>query len=239
MVRRAVIRGALAVAALGPALLWAQATDPRTAEGQLRACGGAGNWQRVGYLEFEVRIETEQGAQGPWLYRWARREGFMRMTGPAPDGAQADVAVELNSRTGGGWKSGVQLTGKALSETVSWALGRFAEDVLWLTFPLEWGASGVTVRPLPDEVGHDGVAHPAVEVRSPSGTWRCLLDPETGRIRETIFTRPGSGTYTTVWEDWQERGGVFFARRRTIQETGETITLSVRQALPQTPATAF
>lgn len=237
--RRTMITGALLFVAVCPLLAWAQASDPRSAEGQLQVCGGAANWQRVGYLEFEVRIETDQGVSGPWLYRWARRDGFMRMTGRAPDGSQADVAVELTSRTGGGWKAGTQLTGQALADTVSWALARFAEDVLWLTFPLEWGAGGVTVRPLADETGQDGVARPAVEIRSGNGTWNCVLDPETGRILETTFSRAGSDSYTAHWGDWQDHGGVLFAGTRRIVETGETIVLNVKQALPQTPATAF
>lgn len=239
MVRRTMITGALLWSAACLPLAWAQAADPRSAAGQLEVCGGAANWQRVGYLEFEVRIETEQGMSGPWLYRWARRDGFMRMTGTAPDGAQADVAVELTSRTGGGWKAGTQLTGQALAETVAWALSRFAEDVLWLTFPLEWGAAGVTVRALADDIGEDGVARPAVEIRSGNGIWNCVLDPANGRIVETTFSRAGAGSYTALWEDWQEHGGVVFAGRRKIVETGETIVLTVKQVLAQTPATAF
>jgi|GEM_PF-1089024 hypothetical protein len=239
MVRRTLITGALLWAVVCPPLGWGQAVDARTAAGQLHACGGAANWQRVGYLEFEVRVETEQGSSGPWLYRWARREGFMRMTGRTPDGAQADVAVELTSRTGGGWKNGVQLTGKALADTVAWALSRFSEDVLWLTFPLEWGAAGVTVRALDDDVGEDGAARPAVEVSSSIGNWKCVLDRETGRIQKTEYNRPGVGSYTALWEDWQVHGGVYFAGRRRILETGETIILSVKQVLAQTPATAF
>ncbi len=239
MVRRTVITGALLCAVVSPPLAWAQAADPRTAGGQLQVCGGAANWQRVGYLEFEVRIETEQGVSGPWLYRWARREGFMRMTGRAADGVLVDIAVELNSRTGGGWKGGTQLTGTALAETVTWVLSRFAEDVLWLTFPLEWGAAGVSVRALPDDIGEDGVVRPAAEVRSGMGTWTCVLDRETGRIVETTFSRPGAASYTALWDDWQDHAGVLFAGRRRVVETGETIILAVKQALPQTPATAF
>jgi len=239
MVRRRVITGAFLCAVLCPLLGWAQAVDPRTAAGQLQVCGGAASWQQVGYLEFEVRIETAHGPLGPWLYRWARREGYMRMTGRTPDGAQADVAVELASRTGGGWKDGVQLTGRALADTVAWALSRFSEDVLWLTFPLEWGAAGVTLRPLEDDTGEDGVARPAVEVRSSVGTWRCVLDRETGRIFKTEYNRPGGGSYTALWDDWQAHGGVFFAGRRTILETGEIISIAVKKALAQPPATAF
>ena len=239
MAVRTVIIGALLSAMLWQPPAWAQAGDPRTAEGQLQACGGVANWQQVGYLEFEVRIETARGTSGPWLYRWARRDGFMRITGRAPDGGQADVAVELASRTGGGWKNGAQLSGQALAETVAWALSRFTEDVLWLIFPLEWGAAGVSLRPLPDELGADGVARPAVEVRSAQGTWSCVLDRDTGRIVQTTFTRPGAGSYTARWDDWQEHAGLFFAGRRSIVETGETIYLVVKQVLAQAPATAF
>lgn len=239
MTRRELITGALLCAAVWQPMAWAQAADPRTAEGQLQVCGGAANWQQAAYLEFEVRIETAQGFLGPWLYRWARRDGFMRLTGRAPDGSQADVAVELASRTGGGWKNGAQLSGQPLAETVAWALSRFTEDVLWLTFPLEWGVSGVALRPLPDERGEDGVALPAVEVRSAQGTWTCVLNRETGRIVRTTFSRPGAGSYTAIWDDWQEHAGVFFAGRRSIIETGETIILVVKRVLPQVPPTAF
>ncbi len=239
MVQRMLVTGALLWAVMGSPLVWAQGVDPRTAEGQLQACGGAANWQRAGYLEFEVRIETDRGVSGPWQYRWARREGFMRMTGRTPEGAQVDVAVELTSRTGGGWKDGVQLTGRDLADTVAWATSRFLEDVLWLTFPLEWGAAGVTLRALDDDIGEDGAARPAVEVRSGNGTWRCVLDRPTGRILKTEFSRPGAGTYTAIWDDWHAHGGVYFAGRRRILETGETIIVSVKQVLAQTPATAF
>lgn len=238
MVRGAVVIGGLLWMVTGVTVAGAQPLDPRSAEGQLRVCGGA-NWQRIGYLEFEVRIDADQGGSGRWLYQWARREGFLRMKGRSPEGSETDVAVEVTSRTGGGWKSGKQLTGKDLTDTVNWALARFAEDVLWLTFPLEWGAAGVTVRPLEDMVGIDQVKRPAVEVRSPNGSWTCLLDPETGRIHQTLFSRQGVGTYTVIWEDWQPHGGVLFAGRRRIVETGEVIEITVKRALPQTPPAVF
>jgi hypothetical protein len=41
------------------------------------------------------------------------------------------------------------------------------------------------------------------------------------------------------WEGWQAHAGVFFAHKRTIAETGETVDIDVRQALPQAPADAF
>lgn len=224
---------------IGLPLASGQSVDPRSAEGQLQVCGGAAAWQRVAFLEFEVRIETPQATRGPWLYQWARREGYMAMAGPAEDGSQLNVAIELNSRTGGGWRGGVQLTGKALAESVSWALARFMEDVLWLTFPLEWGAANVTVRPLEPITGEDQVSRPAVEVRSPAGTWTCLLDPESGRIYQTVFSRPGMGSYTAIWEDWRPHAGVLFAGKRRILETGETILVDVKRALPQIPPSAF
>ena len=218
----------------------AQTVDPRTPAGQLEACGGAANWRAVGYLEFEVKITTAGREQGPWHYRYDKKDGFLRLSGPWSEGPKLDAAIDLGSRTGGAWDSGTQLTGKKLSDAVSWALGRFGEDVLWLTFPLQWSAPGVTVTPLPDVAGAAGAKpSPSVEIKGPAGTWTVVLDPATGRVARTVVVRAGSPTVTVAWDDWRAVAGVYFANRRTIAETGETVDVSVLQALPGAPPDAF
>ncbi|MFH1176106.1 MAG: hypothetical protein V1750_01770 [Acidobacteriota bacterium] len=216
----------------------AQAPDPRTAGGQLEVCGGAASWRGIGYLEFEVTITTAQAQQGPWRYRWDRRQGYLRLTGAGADGSQLDVALDLGSRTGGGWSNGQQLTGEPLGEAVSWTLQRFGEDVVWLTFPLEWGAPGVTVTAQEDVLAGEQ-RMPAVRVVSAIGPWEVLLDPATGQVSQTVFERAGMGRITASWQEWENHAGVFFARRRVILETGETLDLRVLKALAATPVDAF
>lgn len=225
----------LAVAAPG---LCFDVPDPRTAAGQLAACGGAANWQALGYLEFTVKITGSAGVQGPFLYRWDRRDGYLRLSGPTPAGDKVDIAIDLGSKTGGAWANGKQLSGAKLGETINWALQRFGEDTLWLTFPLDWGMAGVKVKPLSDVAGDGGATAPAVDVQSAVGDWTVTLDPATGRVARTVLARK-SGTLTVTWSDWQAHGGVFFAHKRVIAETGETVDVEVLQALAQAPAGAF
>jgi len=212
--------------------------DPRTPAGQLAACGGAANWRGIGYLEFEATITSQGRVQGPFSYRWDRTHGYLRAAIPSPSGTKLDAAIDLGSKTGGAWENGQQLSGRKLSDAVNFAIQRFGEDVLWLTFPLDWGAPGVAVKPLPDVPGDGGAAFPAVEVQAPVGTWRVKLDPTTGRVLQTVLTRKGTAI-TVKWDAWQANSGVFFAHKRTIAETGEAIDVEVRQALPQAPADAF
>ncbi len=238
------MRRRLALAGIVSALLVcapgrAQGQDPRTAAGQLAACGGMAAWQQLGYLEFEVKIGSPQGVKGPWHYRWDRRNGYMRLTGPGPDGATVDVALEVRSRTGGGTRNGKQLSGQELSNAVTWTLQRFGEDVLWLTFPLEWSAPGVTVTPQPDVTGADGKTHPATKVDAPTGVWDVQLDPSTGLVQRTVFERPGAGKLTVTWDQWQPHDGVYFAHRRRITETGEDVEVSVLKAQADAPPDAF
>jgi hypothetical protein len=233
--------GALVVVALlvltAPGLCF-EGPDPRTPAGQMTVCGGAANWQALGYLEFSVKIASAAGVQGPFLYRWDRQDGYLRLNGPSPAGEKTEVAVDLGSRTGGAWANGKQLAGKKLAEAINWALQRFGEDTLWLTFPLDWGMAGVKVIALPDVAGKDGTMSPAVDVQSAVGDWKVVLDPATGRVARTVLVRP-SGTLTAIWSEWQAHGGVFFAHKRTIEETGETVEVEVLQALPHAPADAF
>jgi hypothetical protein len=233
--RALVVVALLALAAPG---LCFEGPDPRTPDGQIAACGGAANWQALGYLEFTVRITSAAGVQGPFLYRWDRQDGYLRLSGPSPAGDKTEVAVDLGSKTGGAWANGKQLAGKKLTETVNWALQRFGEDTLWLTFPLDWRMAGVKVKALPDVAGKDGTMSPAVDVQSVVGDWKVVLDPATGRVSRTVLVRP-SGPLTVTWSCWQAHGGVFFAHKRTIEETGETVDVEVLQALPQAPAGAF
>ncbi len=224
---------------LAAAPLLAQQPDPRTPAGQLAACGGAANWQAIGYMDFTVSITTPTGSEGPWNYRWDRRNNFLRMSGPGPGGAKLDMVLEIASRTGGGWRDGRQISGAALTDAVNWTLQRFGEDVLWLTFPLEWGAAGVTVSPLPDEQGSGDAMVPATKVTSRTGTWDVQLDPSTGRVAKTVFTRRGSGQLDIRWEDWKPFDGVYFALKRSIQETQEVVTVTVNQVAASSPPGAF
>jgi hypothetical protein len=217
---------------------WAQGPDPRTAAGQLAVCGGAASWQSIGYLEFQVSMKTPGGAQGPWLYQWGRRDGLLRLQGPGPAGQRLDVVLDIASRTGGAWANGAQLAGSRLAEATNWALQRFGEDVLWLTFPLEWGAARVEVKSLPNAV--DGATtYQAVEVKSPGSTWTAWLDPASGRVYRTVVTRAGAPKLTVVWSEWRPVAGVYFAHVRTIGETNETVEVDVKRALPQSPPDVF
>jgi len=230
----------LSILVLGAAAVRAQAPDPRTAAGQLAVCGGAVKWRAVGYLEFEVKSKNASGAvQGPIRYRWDRRDGYLGVQGPNPTGAKIDAAIDLGSRSGGAWENGQQLTGKKLADAVSWALARFGQDVLWVTFPLDWGAVGVTVKPLPDTPADGGKVNPSTEVTSPTGTWTVTLDPATGRVARTVLTRKGAAPLTVGWDDWQAVGGVYFARLHTIGDLGETVEVTVSQALAEPPKGAF
>lgn len=193
----------------------------------------------MSFVEFEVEIDSPQGKQGPWLYRWDRSGGYGRLTGPGPDDSYLDVVIDIASRTGGGARNGEPMEGETLVQMMAWAVQRMAEDILWLTFPLSWGAAGVTVTPQDDFVDDEGVRHPAVEVNSAVGTWDVALDRETGRIMRTVYERPGVGRFTVTWEEWQAHGGVFFAGRRTIEETGEVVTIHVLRHGASPPPDAF
>lgn len=213
--------------------------DPRTAAGQLAACGGAANWNRMTFLEFVVSIETPEGTQGPWLYRWDRSGGYGRLTGPGPDGEHLDVVIDISSRSGGGSRDGIPMSGELLNRLMAWSVQRMSEDILWLTLPLDWGAAGVTLTPLDDQEGPDGRRHPAVLVTSPVGSWDVMLSPETGRIARTVFERAGAGHFTVQWDEWKEHGGVYFAGKRTIEETGEVVSLTVMRHGSSPPPDAF
>jgi hypothetical protein len=138
----------LAVAFGLAASLAAQELDPRTAAGQLAACGGAVSWQQAGYVDFQVTVTAAGTTGGPWRYRWDRRNGFLRFTGPGGDQTLLDLALEISSRSGGGWRAGKQLSGRPLKEAVEFALQRRRGPVV-AGLPLEWTALGRRSRSSP------------------------------------------------------------------------------------------
>jgi hypothetical protein len=217
----------------------AEGVDPRTPAGQLEACGGAANWNAVGYLEFAVSVEGAAGEQGPWHYDYDKTHGHLRMNGPWPGGGDLVALIDIGSRTGGGWANGTQLTGAKLKEAVGFVLRRFGEDILYLTFPLEWSAAGVGVTPLPDVTLPDGKLAPAVAITAASGTWKVTLDPDTGRVAQTVLGRHGSPDARVVWSDWAATGGVFFAHRRTDAQIGQTVEVKILRVLPAAPPGVF
>jgi len=218
----------------------AQPADPRTAAGQLAVCGGAAAWQAVGYLEFEVKITNADGTvQGPWHYRWGRRDGVLRMSGPWSGPGTLEVVLDIASRSGGGWVDGKQLLGRPLGQASEWALQRFGEDILWLTFPLEWTSSGVTVTPRPDVTDPDGTVYLATEITTARGSWTVHLDRTSGRVFRSVLTAPGMPSLTVTWGEWKEVNGVLFAQRREIAETGETVEVNVVKTARQAPPDAF
>ncbi|HPW54620.1 MAG: hypothetical protein KA072_04120 [Thermoanaerobaculaceae bacterium] len=218
----------------------AQSSDPRTAQGQLGVCGGPTAWQAVGYLEFEVKITNADGVvQGPWYYRWGRRDGVLRMSGPWAGAGKLEVVVDIASRTGGGWVDGRQLLGARLTDASNWALQRFGEDILWLTFPLEWGSAGVTVTPGPEVTEANGTVYLSTEVRTPRGTWKVFLDRTTGRVVRSVLSGEGITPLTVSWDEWKDINGVLFAQKREIAETGEMVEVNVVRTLGQAPSDAF
>jgi hypothetical protein len=213
--------------------------DPRTAQGQLAACGGLWKWQRIGYIEFTVALHDPRGFVGSWHYHWDRVNGILRLTGDGPDGVPVDVVMEVRSRTGGGWRGGELMVGEPLADLVEWALARWDQDLAWLAFPLTWGAPGVTVQPAASGSGPDGRGGEPTRVQTPAGTWDVWLDEESGLIERTVRDPGGELQRTIEWKGWEEHGGVSFARRRAIAETGETIEVTVLRVGPAAPLDAF
>jgi hypothetical protein len=232
-----VVAVAVAVAVAAP--LAAQEIDPRTSAGQLEACGGAVNWQQAGFVDFQVTVTAAGTTSGPWRYRWDRRNGFLRFTGPGGDQAALDLALEISSRSGGGWRAGKQLTGRHLRDAVDFALQRFDQDRVWLAFPLEWGALGTTVVPQPNATSPAGTVVPVTLVQNSGGSWEVALDPATGRVRRTVWRRTGARPVVATWEGWQPHGGVYFADRRTLGDGGGVIETKVLSVAVEAPPDAF
>lgn len=237
MSRGVAVLVAVAIGVAAP--LAAQDIDPRTAAGQLAVCGGATNWQQAGYVDFQVTSTVTGSAGGPWRYRWDRRNGFLRFTGPGGDGAPLDLALEVNSRSGGGWRAGKQLTGRLLKESVDFALQRFDEDRTWLVFPLEWTALGTTVTPQDDVTTPAGTTVSATLVRNATGTWEVWLDPVSGHVRRTVWRRAGARPLAATWDGWQASGGLYFAERRTLADNAGTIETKVLAVAFEAPPDAF
>ncbi len=209
--------------------------DPRTAQGQLAACGGLWNWQRIGYIEFTVAVREASGLAGRWHYHWDRTNSILRLTGDGPDGVPVDVVMEVRSRTGGGWRGGELVVGEPLEALIGWALARWDQDLTWLAFPLLWSAPGVTVRP---GEGAGSAAAPrarSTRVEAPSGTWEVVLDDQTGRVALAVRDLGSPHQRTVEWLDWEEHGGVSFARRRAIAETGEAVEVEILSVGTEAP----
>ena len=227
-------------AAIGVAApLAAQEPDPRTAAGQLAVCGGAASWQQAGYVDFQVTVTAAGTTSGPWRYRWDRRNGFLRFTGPGSDQTPVDLALEISSRSGGGWRAGKQLTGRLLRDAVEFALQRFDQDRVWLAFPLEWSVLGTTVVPQPNATSPAGTVVPVTLVQNSGGSWEVALDPFTGRVRRTVWRRAGARPVVATWDGWQSHGGVYFAERRTLGEAGGVIETKVLAVAVEAPPDAF
>ena len=58
-------------------------------------------------------------------------------------------------------------------------------------------------------------------------------------IRLVDVAAEGAAPLTMTWESWRQAGGVYFAQKRTIAETGETVEVNVLRALAGSPPDAF
>jgi hypothetical protein len=95
------------------------------------------------------------------------------------------------------------------------------------------------VTPQPTATSPGGAVVPVTLVQNSGVSWEVALDPATGRVRRTVWRRAGARPVVATWEGWHDRGGVFFAGRRTLGDGSGVIETKVLAVAVEAPPDAF
>lgn len=197
----------------------AAAQDPQAvavARRVMSAMGGEERWAAARLLRFDFTSEREGKPGTVHSHWWDRQTGAYRVEGSDRDGRPYRVLLDLGTRQGRAWRSGVELSGEELAQALEMGYGRFVNDTYWLLMPWKWLDPGVDLA-YAGRQAVDGSEYEVVTLSFGSGVgltsndrYTAYVSPSTWRMERWAYVlqdeqgAPGSAEPTAwAWEEWK------------------------------------
>lgn len=170
--------------------------------------GGRSAWEQTRYLT--------------WRFFGKRRHVWDKWTGNARfEQGDLTVLMNLNTRAGRSWRSGVAVTDDdSTAAHVDAAYRAWINDAYWLVMPYKLKDSGVTLKYAGQEMTQEGLPAHVLELTftdvgvTPQNRYRVWVDINDALVRQWAFYREAGDEaprFVLPWQGWSPYGRIWLA----------------------------
>ena len=165
----------------------------------MEAMGGRENWDMTRYICWKFF--------GKRLHIWDKWTGDHRF-----ESGDLLVLMNLNSKTGRAWKSGVELTGKELEDQLYKCESAWINDSYWLFMPYKLKDSGLTLKYIAEGKMENGADADILQLtfknvgRTPQNKYHVFVNKENHMVEQWSYFKNATDPkpqFTTPWANWQ------------------------------------
>lgn len=204
-------------------------------------------WDQARYFAFSFNVEREGKIAVSFPQRWDRFTGDYRVSGKNREGQDVEVIMNVNTKTGRGWKNGEEVADP--KELLEFGYRRFINDTYWLLMGFKSFDPGVNRAYDGERTDTCGHVHDVVRFSfdnvglTPGDVYWMWVNRDTGLVDQWHMklqgSKPEDAPSTVLFHDYRRIGGLLISTRREIQGRGQFIRLDDVTVAAQPPAGAF
>jgi len=208
----------------------------------------APKWDDARYIAFTFDVERDGKIVASFPQRWDRYTGDYRVSGKDREGNDLLVIMNVNTKTGKGWKGGVEVADP--KDLLTFGYRRFINDTYWLLMGAKALDPGVhrELAPARTDAGHaqDVVKlwfDPGVGL-TPADVYWMVVNHDTGLVDEWDMkltgSKPEDEPSVVLFHDYRNFGGLLnLSTQREMKGKNQWIKLDDITVSHEVPKDAF
>jgi hypothetical protein len=204
-------------------------------------------WTDARYFAFSFNVEREGKIVASYAQRWDRFTGDYRVSGKNREGEDIAVVMNINTKTGKGWKNGQEVADP--KDLLTFGYRRFINDTYWLLMGYKTFDPGVTRAYDGEKSDAAGRVYDVVRLSfanvglTPGDVYWMWVDRDSGLVDEWHMrlegSKPEDEPSVVLFHDYTRFNNILISTRREIKGKGQFIRLDDLTVSKDVPKGAF
>ena len=204
-------------------------------------------WEDARYLAFTFNVERDGKIVASYPQRWDRFSGEYRVSGKNREGEDVLVVMNVNAKTGKGWKNGQEVADP--KDLLTFGYRRFINDTYWLLMGFKSFDPGVSREYAGEKTDAAGHLYDVVRFSfdkvglTPGDVYWMWVNRDTGLVDEWHMklegSKPEDEPSVVLFHDYHRFGGLLISTRREIKGRNQFIKLDDVTVSREAPSGAF
>jgi hypothetical protein len=204
-------------------------------------------WNDARYFAFSFNVEREGKIVASYAQRWDRFTGDYRVSGKNREGEDIAVVMNINTKTGKGWKNGQEVADP--KDLLTFGYRRFINDTYWLLMGYKTFDPGVTRAYEGEKSDAAGRVYDVVRLSfanvglTPGDVYWMWVDRDSGLVDEWHMrlegSKPEDEPSVVLFHEYNRFNNILISTRREIKGKGQFIRLDDLTVSKDVPKGAF
>jgi hypothetical protein len=204
-------------------------------------------WNDARYFAFSFNVEREGKIVASYAQRWDRFTGDYRVSGKNREGEDIAVVMNINTKTGKGWKNGQEVADP--KDLLTFGYRRFINDTYWLLMGYKTFDPGVTRAYEGEKSDASGRVYDVIRLSfanvglTPGDVYWMWVDRDSGLVDEWHMrlegSKPEDEPSVVLFHEYNRFNNILISTRREIKGKGQFIRLDDLTVSKDVPKGAF